>query len=293
MLTEIYCNVDDFYKKKEFLNKNAMLTHKKKSNRGRKSAMTKSEIMTIVIFYHHSKFKNFKSYYEGMVKTHLTRCFRNLVSYNRFVELMQSTILDLFMFLHNNMGKCTGTSFIDSFSYSVCHIKRASSNKVFKGIAKKGKTSVGWFFGFKVHVTTNGHGEIIDFCLTPGNVSDSNREVITRITKKLFGKLFGDRGYISSKIFKELYSKGVFLVTKIRKNMKNKLMELEDKFLLKKRGVIESVFSKLKIDLDVEHSRHRSVPGFLANLLGGLCAYVFEKKKPSIYRHKCPKLKAS
>ncbi len=178
--------------------------------------------------------------------------------------------------------KCSGISFIDSFPLKSCHVRRESSHKTFKNIAMKGKTSVGWFFGFKVHLVVSHTGEIIDFDITPGNVFDSNPRVVGKITKGLFGKLFGDRGYISQKLFKDLYKKGVELITKLRRNMKNKIMHLYDKFLLRKRGMIESVIAILKEDFCIEHTRHRSTTNFLGNICSALSAYVFKEKKPSI-----------
>ena len=106
---------------------------------------------------------------------------------------------------------------------------------------------MGWFYGFKLHLVINHQGEVVAFCITPGNIADNNEGVLLKLTKKLFGKLFGDRGYlINEEFFKKLYSNGVYLVTKIRKNMSNRLVELKDKLLLRKRGVIESVGNILK-----------------------------------------------
>lgn len=288
ILTEIFCHIDDFCKEVEQLR----LVSKKKSNKGRPSKMLKCEILTIIIFFPHSKFITFKDYYNKFIKIYLYKAFTALVSYNRFVELMKDYIFDLYLFLQLHLGKSTGISFIDSFAYKVCHSKRSYSHKVFKGIAKKGKSSVGWFFGLKVHAVINHIGEIIDFCITTGSMHDANLKIVDFITKKINGKLFGDRGYISKKLWNHLYSKGIILITKLKKNMKNKLMNFEDKILLNKRGVIESVFSKLKEGLRIEHSRHRSTDNFIVNLLAGLSAYFFEKKKPSILGGFEPKLKA-
>ena len=150
---------------------------------------------------------------------------------------MKNHTFNLYMFLQLHLGKSTGISFIDSFPYNVYHSRRAYGHKVFKGIAKKGKSSTGWFFGFKVHTVINYFGEIIDFCITARNTHDANSKVVGLITKKIRGKLFGDRGYISNKLFKQLYSKGIILVTKLKKNVKNKLMNIEYKILLSKRGI--------------------------------------------------------
>jgi len=141
---------------------------------------------------------------------------------------------------------------------------------------------MGWFYGFKIHVCINHHGEIISFYLTPGNVHDADEIVIKSLTKKLFGKLFGDKGYLGKKLFDMLWKHGVKIITNVKKNMKKKLMSSKEKFLLKKRAVVKSVGNILKNNLSVNHSRHRSVAGFFVNLCSGLLAYAFKEKKPSI-----------
>ena len=193
-------------------------------------------------------------------------------------------MLPLIVFFQlNGLKKCTGISFIDSFSLKVSHNRRISSHKTFKKYAKRGKTSVGWFYGFKLHLVINDLGEIIAFCITPGNVADNNKKVLLTLTKDLIGKLIGDKGYIvNPELFKKLFSDGVHLVTKLKKNMKNQLMPLEDKLLLKRRGIIETVGGIMKEDLSLEHTRHRSVWGFLENIISTLIAYSFRKQKPSI-----------
>ena len=282
-LTKIFYEVDEFCKQFEKQFERRLLTNGE-GKRDRAFQLTLSEIMTIMIYYHESGYKTFKNFYEKHVLVHMKADFHPLVSYNRFLELRQNALAPLLMFLQFNALKCcTGISFIDSFPLKACHVKRAYSHKTFKGLAKRGKTSVGWFYGFKLHMIINHLGEIIAFCITPGNVSDNNENVLIKLTKKVFGKLFGDRGYLTNELlFKKLYSNGVHLITKIRKNMKNKLMPLQDKFFLRKRGTIESVGSILKESESLEHTRHRSLGGFFAHVIATLVAYNFREKKPSI-----------
>lgn len=279
MLVEIFYEVDNFCK--QFDNKEEKILIGK--IRDRKSRLITSEIMTILIYYHHSGFKTFKDYYNILILGFLNKAFRETVSYNRFLELSNRCILPMFIFSSLfNKGKVTGISFIDSTSIKVCNNKRISSNKVFKGCAKRGKTSMGWFFGYKLHFVINEHGEIINFLITPGNVSDNNPNIIDTLTKGLYGKLFGDKGYLSKKIFLKLFDKGITLYTKLKKNMKNILMDLTDKILLRKRGLIESVGNLLKNKCQLEHTRHRSINGFWINLMATISAYNFRKNKPSI-----------
>jgi hypothetical protein len=179
-------------------------------------------------------------------------------------------------------GKCTGITFVDSTKIAVCHNKRIFNHKVFKDLAKRGKSTMGWFYGFKLHFVCNDKGEILDFFFSPRNTDNRSIDVFNVLKKKLFGKLFGDRGYISASLFETLFSEGIHIVTGIKSNMKNRLMTLMDKILLRKRSVIETINDKLKNICDIEHSRHRSIHNFLMNLIAALGAYCFFDKKPAI-----------
>jgi hypothetical protein len=282
-LTEIFYEIDEFCKQFEKQAEKRFLSDGQ-NKRDRAFQLSLSEVMTIMVCYHESGYKTFKDFYEKHVLIYMKADFHPLVSYNRFLELKQNALAPLLMFLQlNALRPCTGTSYVDSFPLKVCHVKRSYSHKTFKGLAQKGKTSVGWFYGFKLHVIINHFGEIIAFYITPGNVSDNNKNVLIKLTKKVFGKLFGDRGYlINEELFKKLYSSGIHLMTKIRKNMTNKLLSMQDKLLLRKRGVIESVGSILKESESLEHTRHRSLSGFFAHVIATLVAYNFRENKPSI-----------
>lgn len=261
----------------------ALLLNDGKRHRHRESTLSTSEVMTIVILFQASGFRNLKTYYTQYVCVHMRREFPNLVSYERFVELQSQTALPLTAFLQTRFGRCTGISFVDATSIAICHNRRIESNKVFRGLAKRGKTSVGWFYGFKVHLVINDSGELLGVMITSGKVDD--RKPVPAMTKKLFGKLFGDRGYVSQKLFDELYERGLQLITKLRKNMKNKLMPMVDKLLLRKRSLIETINDQLKNICQIEHTRHRSKVNFLVNLLAALIAYTYQEKKPSLNLH--------
>jgi Transposase DDE domain len=254
-----------------------------KQHRQRESGLAMSEVMTIVILFQASQYRNFKTYYTQYVSAFYRKEFPGLVSYSRMVELQRETALPLTAFLHSRFGRCTGVSFVDATSIAICHNRRIGSNKVFRGAAKRGKTSVGWFYGFKVHLVINDVGELLGVMITAGNVDD--RKPVPTMTKKVVGKLFGDRGYISQKLFEELYERGLQLITKLKKNMKNKLMPMIDKLLLRKRALIETVNDQLKNICQLEHTRHRSKVNFLVNLLAALIAYTYQEKKPSLNLH--------
>lgn len=277
-LTEMYCNIDDFWKSFE-QEWNKHLIDSGKSKRGPEPELTISEMMTIVILFHQSNYRTFKHFY-SYICSYLCKDFPNIISYSRFVYLMKNIFVPLFAYLLYIQGTITGIAFIDSTSIAVCHIKRIQRNRVFKGIAKRGKTTSGWFFGFKLHLIINDKGEILAFQLTPGNVSDVS--MVEGLSKNIFGKLFGDKGYVSSEIGKKLLKRGLELFTTIRSNMKQKLMSLNDKILLRKRSLIETVNDQLKNISQVEHTRHRSIGNFLVNILGGIAAYCYQPKKPSL-----------
>ena len=170
---------------------------------------------------------------------------------------------------------------MDSTILTVCHARRINSHRVFRKIARRGKTSTGWFYGFKLHLIINDSGEILAYMLTAGNVDD--RVPVPELSKDIFGRLFGDKGYISQELFLKLYERGLQIITKLKRNMKNKLMKLIDKLLLRSRGVIESVNNKLKSDCQIEHHRHRSPWNFFVNLVSGIVAYAYDSCKPTIW----------
>ena len=284
-LIEIFCNCDDFFLEygKEIDSKlippSLLGEHKEKLQCG----LCISEMMTIEIFYHLQGSKCFKYYYKYFVEEHLKDYFPGLVSYNRFVQLKPRLFLYLFVFiLAYRLCRQIGTYYIDSGKLAVCHNLRIHSHKVFAGLAKRGKTSTGWFFGLKLHLVINQLGEIVSFLITPGNVADNNLEVGLKLCRGLCGKIFGDKGYISGKLTGELFRNNLRLITRVKRNMKNRLIGVEDKYLLDKRGVIESVIDILKNICNIEHTRHRSPANAFVSILAGLAAYSFLEHKPSI-----------
>lgn len=283
-ITEIFFIIDEFYKVFETaIEKSSLVSDSAAKTRRRKSKLSQSEVMTIMVLFHYKQYRNLKNFYLYYVKIHMKNEFPDTVSYNRFVELQQKAILPLAIFLKTCcLGQCTGVSFIDSTPLRVSHIKREKQHKTFKNTATKGQCSLGWFFGFKLHLIINDKGELLDFMLTQANVDD--REPLRNLDfhKRIFGKIYGDKGYIGKDLFEQLFVDGVHLVTKIRKNMKNSLMLLQDKIMLRKRVLIETVNDELKNQCQIEHTRHRSFDNFTSNLLSGLIAYSFFDKKPSL-----------
>ena len=279
-LLELFVGVDDFCQIfLPFWEARQLEDGSKK--RLRRGQLSISEIMTIIIYFHQSQYRNFKAYYTEHVCQHLPSEFPNLVSYERFVALMSSAFGPLSAYLKSLYGDCRGISFIDSTALSVCDNHRIHNHKVFAGFADRGKGSMGWFFGFKLHLVVNDQGELLACQITPASTDD--RKPVPELSKRLFGKLIADRGYISQALFEQLLETfNLQLITKLRKNMKNRLMPLMDKLLLRKRAIIESVVDQLKNISQIEHTRHRCPINAFINVIAGLIAYCHQPKKPSL-----------
>ena len=283
-LVEIYYLADEFCKEFNKVMKGYQISDDSlKKRRNKPSKLNDAEVITILIAFHLGGFRNLKHFYINYVQEHLKQEFPQTVSYNRFVELQQKALLPMTIFLKTlRMGQGTGISFIDSTPIRVCKNKRIYNHKVFKGIAQRGKSTIGYFFGFKLHLVVNDMGEILNFVITPGNVDDREPLKDKNFIKKLSGKLFADKGYLSKKLVELLFVDGIHLITGIRDNMKNQLMTISDKIMLRKRSIIETINDELKNICQIEHSRHRSFTNFLTNLISGLLAYSFLPKKPKI-----------
>lgn len=278
-LTRLFCDIDDFCK--GFIadwEKTQIEDGTKKSRR--KSRLSLSEIMTIVVYYHQSGYKTFKWFYERNVCENRKQEFPHLVSYNRFIELLPEALIPLTLFMKSLCKKGRGIAFIDSTPLRVCDNLRISRHKTFNGEAQRGKSSTGWFYGFKLHLLIDDGGDILSFQITRGNVDD--RTPVPAMLKDFIGKVFGDRGYISEKLTELLAKDNVELITTVRKNMKPRILTAFDKLLLRKRSLIETVNDQLKNIFDLEHSRHRSLTNYMINVVASLVAYSYQEKKPSL-----------
>lgn len=255
-ITTIYVTVDEFYKSFQgLLTKKTIGTENGKQIRNKHCRLTDSEVMSILIYFHIKGYRNLKHFYTCHVQKHMNKEFPKTVSYNRFVELSQKAVIPMIIFLKTMVNnKCTGISFIDSTPIRVCNNRRIHQHKVFKNVAQRGHCSIGYFFGFKLHILINEKGELLNYALTKGNKHDANEDLMQELVKNLFGKLYGDKGYLSKHLFEMLFLKGIHVVTKIKRNMKNCLMSLKDKILLRKRALVECVNGELKNICQIEHS---------------------------------------
>ncbi len=248
--------------------------------RKRPGKLSLSEMLTIMIGFHMSDYRTFKKYYLSLLADRGEE-FPNLISYGRFIEWMPSLTGPMAAYLMSRFGEVTGIAFVDSTALAVCGNKRIRRNRVFKDHAKLSQTTIGWFFGFKVHLIINDRGELLSIRVTQGHVDD--RSPVRDMCRRLIGKIFGDKGYISQTLTADLLQQGLRLVTGLRKNMREKLWPLWDKLMLRKRSLIETVIDQLKNISQIQHTRHRSPTNYLVNIPAGLAAYSHQPKKPSLH----------
>ena len=272
-VTEIYCMADDFCKEFTLQQKKYMIEDKGHKHRNKPNRMNDAEVMVILILFHSGGFRCFKHYYKEYVCKHLRGLFPRCVSYNRFVELEKEILLPLTIFIKKVLlGSCTGISFVDSTPLRVCRNQRILIHKTFEGLAERGRCSMGWFFGFKLHLIINDKGENF----TPGNVDDWEPLEQGKFLKNIKGKLCADKVYIGQALFENLFLNGIH-------NMRNSLMSIADRILLRKRALIETANDELKNIAQIEYSRHRSFSNVIANSLSAIAAYCFFEKKPAIF----------
>lgn len=280
-LIEIFLFTDDLCLEIE----KSFLEQGKKIKLPRRSGLCISEILTILVYYHYSGYKCFQYYYERLVLDGLISYFPGAMSYKRFLSYIPGCLPHLFLMAHIRCSQAahTGIYFVDSKKLPVCSNRRIHSNKVFEGLAARGKSSTGWFYGLKLHLTINNLGQVVRFLITPANKMDNNPEVLEKIFHNLRGFCLGDKGYqIRQKLFEQFFQKGLQVVTKIRSNMKNKLVKWHHKLWLMKRNVIESVNDILMTVFDIDHTRHRSPVNAICHLIAGIIAYDFSPQKPTV-----------
>ncbi len=279
-LTAIFCEIDDFCNSLDEHTQHYLLKEPMKGHRGPSCGLAISEIMTILVMFQSSRIRDFKNFYLGLLSLYYKGYFPKLPSYERFVHLIQRAIFPLTIFTQLRAGKQTGVYYIDSTCLPVCHIKRSSRQQTFDAVASYGYTSVGWFFGLKLHLVINDRGELMAFKMTSGNRHDSKEAV--PLLKKFKGLAFGDKGYLGKKIFEELFEAGIKLITRSRKNMKNKpVISRVERTLLNQRGIIETVIGHIKLTFQVLHTRHRSIMNALTHLVAALAAYTMKPLKIS------------
>ena len=236
--------------------------------------------MTIIIAFHMSNHRDFKNFYTGYLARFYKSDFPNLLSYTRFLEVMPSTVIPMCSYFSSLKSAPTGIEFVDSTSIKVCHNLRIPRHKTLAGLASRGKGTMGWFYGFKLHLIVNHRGGIVAAKITPANVHDT--KPVKGMVVESMDKLYADKGYIGKALAGDLLERGVTIVNNVRKNMKAKALSLWDRAMLSRRFIIETINDQLKNISQIEHTRHRSVHGFMLNVIGGLVAYQLKENKPQL-----------
>lgn len=279
-LVEQFCEFDDFCKAigtpwAAYLVADG---HRPQRQHGPRSGLCDSEIMLLLVLYHSSRFKDFKTFYHGIVLGLLRAYFPGAPCYERFITLTQRVWALLALFLASRMGHKEGIYYIDSTPLAVCHNRRIAKHRVFAGLAARGKTSMGWFFGFKLHLVFNQQRQIVALKLTKGNVSDTTP--VPELTKDLVGKLFGDKGYIGKKLAEQLLRRGLALMTRVRRNMKALPISLLDKTLLNGRNIAETIIGHIKEFSSLRLPKHRSVFNAFTHITAAIIAYQIDPLLP-------------
>ena len=279
-LVEDFCQFDDFCQafcpcwETRLLRQGAQPARK----RGPRAGLADSEIMTILVLYHSSRFRHFRAFYEGVVLTLLRSAFPKAPCYARFIALTNHVWVPVTVFLLTRMGRKTGIYYIDSTALPVCHTRRIDRHRVFAGLAGRGKTSLGWFFGFKLHWVFNHQRQIVALKLTPGTVNDTTP--VPQLTRDLIGKLFGDKGYLGQDLAHRWLRRGLVLMTRVRRNMKRLPVSFLDKALLNGRNIVETIIGHIKEFSSLRLPKHRSVLNAFTHLTAAIVAYQLNPLPP-------------
>ena len=277
-ITDIFVEIDDFCKGFQEQWQKYLLSKSSSKPPGPEQKLSDSEIITIMILYHRSNFKHFKKFYQGVLMILLAQYFPELPSYGRFIELMPRILIPLTYYLNSKLGQKSGIYYVDSTALPVCHNLRISRHKVFSGLAARGKTSTGWFFGLKLHLVFNHLNEIVAVKLTPGNNSDIS--ALPTLTKNLTGKLFADKGYLGKQMAQDLLKRGLTLLTKVRKNMASLPINMVDKALLNARNISETIIGHIKEFSSLNLSKSRSPINAFVHILAALTSYQINPLSP-------------
>ena len=276
----LFCAIDDFFQKFESTYWN-FLKQGKKRLRVRSSVLSLSEIVFIAIWYKCSHFNNFKAFFASLRQDN-SHLFKSLPCYQRMIHLIQSHQLALHA-LHFALMKDQQNAYlwVDSTTLPVCKNQRIQRHKSLAKIASRGKSSMGWFYGCKLHLIMNQPGEIVRTALSNGHTADI--KMVEQLVDGLKAKLYADRGYISQELKSKLKNKGIDLITYHRKNMQAVGLSKADEYNLKQRNKIETLFSLLKGQYHLVTTKARSLEGYLAGIYATLCAYqLCHKNKPMI-----------
>lgn len=241
----------------------------REKNTGRTLAISPVDSLSLALFKQKQNIATKKSVFE-IFKGALSCTYKTfVVSLNRFARYAM-IMLALILRWHRT-DEDHPVKHVDSTDIPVCSVRKAKYHKTMTGLASWGKTGKGWFYGLKLHLTTNLKRKILSVRFTSGNAND--REVVIRLNRGLFGVFVADAGYISEKLQREFFieHKRVFMA-KPRANMRKIATQFQG-FLYGTRMMIELDFRNLKMFYGLVTSLPRSVNGYCANYIHSLLAY--------------------
>lgn len=260
----LFCIIDDLCK--------ALLPPETHSV-GRKAKMSRSELITVAVIFSITGQNTFYGFYRVFRLCNFfqlpeySRLLRNIKTVSYETHIIVRMLMQLNRFYHREQ-----LMLIDSAPLPVCRNKRIFGYKVTK-LADRGMSSMGWFFGFKLHVVAQEDGILLNFMVTPGNVSDKNHELVLKMFEGLRGMAVGDKGYLSLPLAKKLQQQGVGLFTGFYQNTKRMVMGDYHK-KLKLRQMVETAIGGIKFRKNCASSLPRSVDGYFWRYVSAIFAYI-------------------
>lgn len=275
LLISIYCFVEDFHVVILRTIRFSVIRPSQGHPPTKTRNLSLAELVTLVLFKQFTGHKTWKAFYR-YIKTYHSQDFPQLPEYQNFVGAMNALspyamiMTTAFCSFFRKQTKTQELKIADSTKLAVCNIKREFSHKVCKGLARKSKSTMGWFYGFKLHIVCNQLMQILECTILTATVDD--RAALELIWAHIFGLIVADAGYLGKNRADKARAHGKILFTAVKANMK-KLMTDWQHDLLKARQIIETVFSVLKLRLGIETSLPRSPLGYFAHYAWCLAAY--------------------
>lgn len=275
LLIAIFCFVDDFHEHILTLLRPALIRPHQQHPPLKRRNLSTTELVSLALFFQFTGHRSWRDFYK-YIKTHYRQDFPDLPSYRNFVAAMNALspyaviLLQAFCALFRQTTPATAAKFADSTNLPVCSIKREFSHQVMKLFATKSKTTMGWFYGLRLHVLCNELMQILECRITTATVGE--RAALESMWNYIFGLIVADAGYLGQEFQTRARSLGKQLLTGARANMK-KLLTKKQHELLQLRQVIETIFSVLKTRLGLGSTLPRSPLGHFARYVWCLAAY--------------------
>jgi hypothetical protein len=278
MLITLYCIIDDFINTLVKTDDGHKMLSEWKAKRGPQRRLSLSEVLTLNILrfsFHVNDLKAFVRLSNSAYKSY----FPQLTNYENFLKATNRSfpffvLLLKYLLELNRLVSKDGVYFFDSTALSVCYNWNIATHKVTKDFAARGKTSKGWFFGFKLHGACDSKGNLVSLRFSPGNEHDSRHAEY--LTEGLGGLFVGDAGYLlKQEVFQRLFEKHKRILAASRKNMK-RLMTQEQGIMLSKRSAIETVWGVLQERYGLVYHLARNMTGLFRHYCCSLVSFLMQ-----------------